>query len=80
MLVHLQREDGADADGQRVSLRRLSLQGEGLELNLIDKQLHHLGSYCHFKQLPGVERWPVVECEPLICHSRLVVEVQIEEA
>ena len=52
MLVHLQREDGADADGQRVCLRRLSLQGEGLVLHLIDKQLHHLGTYCHFKQLP----------------------------
>ena len=52
MLVHLQREDGADADGQRVSVRRLSLHGEGLVLNLIDKQLHHLGSKGHFKQLP----------------------------
>jgi hypothetical protein len=52
MLVHLQRENGADSDGQRVYLGRLSAEGEGLHLLLIDKQLDHLGRYGHFIQLP----------------------------
>ena len=52
MLVHLYREDGAYSDSQGVSLRRLSADGEGLHLLLIDKQLHDLGSYGHFIQLP----------------------------